>query len=93
MGAIDDERVAAGVDHLQAAAREMIAAARSFLDVIEDLVADPDKVADVLAAVGTAARSASRVARDAAGGPPSGDGQRRGSDSDGGGGVQHIRVS
>ncbi|MCX7620318.1 MAG: hypothetical protein N2037_05660 [Acidimicrobiales bacterium] len=64
MGAIDDERIAAGVDHLQAAALEMIAAARSFLDLLEDLVADRDKMADVVAAVGDAARSASRAARE-----------------------------
>ena len=47
-----DDRASKGVEHLQAAALEMIAAARAFLDVAEDLVADKDKVADVMAAVG-----------------------------------------
>ncbi len=33
-----------GVEHLQAAAKEMLAAARSFLDAVEDVVADRDKM-------------------------------------------------
>lgn len=63
---LNDERAARGVEHLQAAALEMIAAARAFLDVVEDVVADPDKVADVVSAVGTVANSVSDAARDAA---------------------------
>jgi len=49
---MSDERATRGVEHLQAAALEMIAAARAFLDVAEDLVADKEKVADVVAAMG-----------------------------------------
>ena len=33
-----------GIAHLQAAAREMIAAARSFLDVVDDVVNDDDRL-------------------------------------------------
>lgn len=62
-----DPRVEAGVEHLQAAAREMIGAARAFLDVIEELVEDQDKVAEVFSAVGEATRVAARAARDGAG--------------------------
>jgi D-arabinose 1-dehydrogenase-like Zn-dependent alcohol dehydrogenase len=36
-----DDRAAEGLEHLQRAAIEMIAAARAFLDVAEDLVTDP----------------------------------------------------
>lgn len=49
-----------GVEHLQAAAHEMLAAARSFLDVVEDVVKDRDKlgavastVSDLLGAAGS----------------------------------------
>lgn len=66
-GRVGDPRVAAGVEHLQAAAREMIGAARAFLDVIEDLVDDEDKVADVFTAVGDATRAATRAAQRGAG--------------------------
>jgi hypothetical protein len=41
-----------GVEHLQAAARALIHAARAVLDVAEDLVDDPDAVASVAGAVG-----------------------------------------
>lgn len=40
---MDDPRATEGVEHLQAAARELIAAARSFLDVADDLVEDRDR--------------------------------------------------
>ena len=36
-----DDRVKEGVEHLQAAALELIAAARVFLDIAEDAVKDP----------------------------------------------------
>jgi hypothetical protein len=48
-----DERVAEGVDHLQVAAREMIAAARTFLDVAEELVRDRAAVASVAELLGS----------------------------------------
>ena len=92
---MNDERAAEGLDHLQSAALEMIAAARAFLDVAEDLVADRDKVAEVVAAFGTIAEAATQATRDAKhrrhGGEPA---PARGAaaprrDP----GVQHIRVS
>ncbi|HKX69835.1 MAG TPA: hypothetical protein VJM75_01345 [Acidimicrobiales bacterium] len=46
------DRAREGVEHLQAAARELIHAARAVLDVAEDLVDDPDAVAAVAGAVG-----------------------------------------
>lgn len=44
MSGLDDPRTREGVEHLQAAARELIAAARAFLDVAEEVVADPSAV-------------------------------------------------
>jgi len=96
---MNDERAAEGLDHLQAAALEMIKAARAFLDVAEDLVADRDKVAEVVAAIGTVADVTTRAVRDrgvhgATTGNPGADatsGDEGG--RPGGGGVTHIRVS
>jgi hypothetical protein len=53
------ERARDGVEHLRAAAHELIAAARAMLDVAEELVDDPDTAAALvgtLANVGTIAR-------------------------------------
>lgn len=94
-----DERAAEGLDHLQAAALELIHAARAFLDVAEDLVADPEKVAEVVAALGTVADVATRAAKSR--GDHAADRARPGGGSgaaskDATGrddGVQHIRVS
>ena len=47
-----------GLAHLQAAAKEMIAAARSFLDVAETLVDDPKAVQALGGAVTTLAKLA-----------------------------------
>lgn len=41
---MNDERARQGVEHLQAAAVEVIAALRAFLDVAEDVVRDPSAV-------------------------------------------------
>ena len=38
---MNDERARQGVEHLQAAAIEVIAAVRAFLDVAEEVVRDP----------------------------------------------------
>lgn len=65
-----------GVEHLQAAAHEMLAAARSFLDVVEDVVKDREKLGAVAAGVtdllgaagGSLTKMAERVAGDANGG-------------------------
>jgi hypothetical protein len=81
---VKDERASEGVEHLQAAAHEMIEAARAFLDVIEDFVGDDEKMASVADAVSSVARGASRAARPSSG-PDDGD--------SGGGSVQHIKVS
>jgi hypothetical protein len=67
---VADERVAEGVDHLQAAALEMIAAARVFLDVAEDLVTDPERVAGTLASLAALADLIGRSGRQRAGAPP-----------------------
>jgi hypothetical protein len=47
-----------GVAHLQAAAREMVAAARSFLDAVEDVVNDEDRLASVVTTVSDAFKGA-----------------------------------
>jgi hypothetical protein len=92
---MNDERAAAGLDHLQTAALEMISAARAFLDVAEDLVSDREKVADVVAVFGDVADAASRAARGEA--PRGGRSARRSNGADGADdepapSVQHIRV-
>jgi len=56
-----DDRMAEGVEHLQTAALELIAAARAFLDVAEDLVTDPDRVSGTLATVATLVDGAGRA--------------------------------
>jgi hypothetical protein len=66
--------VSDGVDHLQAAARELIDAARAFLDVVEELVGDRDRLAEVAETVGAMAGAAARtVARARSGTGPAGD--------------------
>ena len=55
-----EQRAAQGLSHLQGAAVQLIAAARAFLDVAEDLVQDPAAAASVvqtLAALVGAARA------------------------------------
>jgi hypothetical protein len=52
-------RAREGVEHLQSAARELIAAARAALDVAEEVVNDPDAVSSLagsLSSVGDLAR-------------------------------------
>lgn len=44
---MNEERADEGLEHLQTAAEELIAAARAFLDVAEEVVTDP-KTADSL---------------------------------------------
>jgi len=44
----NEERAIEAVEHLQAAAKELIAAARAVLDVAEDLVDHPDAVLSLL---------------------------------------------
>lgn len=88
-GEVNDDRMAQGVDHLQAAAREMIQAARAFLDVVEDFVGDEERMASVADAVAAVARGATKAVR----------GDEHATDSEStdqepfGGTVQHIKVS
>ncbi|MCU0269766.1 MAG: hypothetical protein MUF83_14135 [Acidimicrobiales bacterium] len=89
---MNDDRAAEGVDHLQAAALEMIAAARAFLDVVEEVVSDRDRVADIVGVVGDAAEAARRAARSSSNGARAAwDDRTRGDGADEG--VEHIRVS
>jgi hypothetical protein len=45
-----------GLEHLQSAAHEMIAAARSMLDAVEEILGDPRAATAMAAAVGTMTR-------------------------------------
>jgi hypothetical protein len=47
----DEQRARDGLDHLQAAALQAIAATRAFLDVAEELVKEPGAVGDVVRTV------------------------------------------
>jgi len=80
---MNEEKAHEVVEHLQAAALEMIEAARAMLDVAEDMVKDP---AELRALAAAAAHFAGTVS--AAGGAAQqhakSNGERR---------VQHIRVS
>jgi hypothetical protein len=58
---VGDDGLARGVEHLQAAATELIAAARAFLDAAEDVVADPDRLRNMAEVMGDLARGASRA--------------------------------
>ncbi len=58
----DDPRVQAGLDHLQRAAREMIAASRALLDVAEELVEDPRAAAGIVDLLGSVANRRGRGA-------------------------------
>jgi hypothetical protein len=55
------DRARQGMEHLQAAARELIAAARAALDVAEGVVNDPDSVAALAGLLGTVGEMARRV--------------------------------
>jgi hypothetical protein len=86
-----DELAREGVEHLQAAAREVIKATRSLLDAAEELVDDPTAVQHLVGSIATVAHAAAgRLRRDVAGRSP-GDGDD-GDDGDDGR-VQRIRVS
>ena len=55
-------RAREGVEHLQTAARELIAAARAALDVAEEWVNDPESVASLVSTLATVGDVAQRVA-------------------------------
>lgn len=62
-GAAVDPRIEEGVEHLQRAAREMIAAGRALLDVFEEMVERPEAVRDIVGVVGSIGDLAGRAAR------------------------------
>ncbi|MGH9231421.1 MAG: hypothetical protein ACRD07_22300 [Acidimicrobiales bacterium] len=64
------DRAHDGLQHLQAAARELVNAARALLDVAEDLIDDPAAIATVAGALGALGDAARRRAAAA----PEGDG-------------------
>jgi hypothetical protein len=79
-----DGKVQEGIEHLQAAAREVIHATRSLLDAAESLLDDPAAVQDLVGSLAHAVQSAAaRFGRGAAGGADEGDD----------GHVQRIKVS
>lgn len=55
---MNEERAKQGLEHLQAAAVEVIAAVRAFLDVAEEVVRDPSGVAALASSLVDAARPA-----------------------------------
>jgi hypothetical protein len=59
---VQETRATDAVDHLQSAALELIEAARAFLDVLEELVADRDRLGEAAEVVGAAATAAARLA-------------------------------
>jgi hypothetical protein len=83
-----DDRTGEALTHLQAAAREAIAAARAFLDVADELVADPKAAAAIAEAIGSVVRTAARKGRAAAGAAGGEGGDDSGDDR-----VQRIRIS
>jgi hypothetical protein len=56
------DRAREGIQHLQAAARELIHAARALLDVAEGLIDDPAAVATLVGALGAMGDAARRRA-------------------------------
>ena len=82
-----DERIAAGLDHLQRAAREVIAASRALLDVAEELVEDPHAAAGVVDLLGSLAERGKSAVPRSPGHPDADDGD------DGEPPVQRIPVS
>jgi hypothetical protein len=87
-----EDRARAGVEHLQAAAREAISAARALLDVAEELVEDPAAVQAAVGSLGSIVQAAlSRVRPPVPPGGPGGPGDAGGDGDDGR--VQRIKVS
>lgn len=92
MTPVHDDRAAEGVDHLQAAALELIDAARAFLDVLEELVGDRDRLVEAAETVGSMAAAAARAAGLTGEAPPApadGGAERPGADAP----YERIRVT
>jgi hypothetical protein len=79
-----EDKVHEGIEHLQAAAREMIQATRSLLDAAEELIDDPRSVQDLVGSLAHAAQAAASRFRPGPA-PPGDDGDD--------GHVQRIKVS
>jgi hypothetical protein len=75
-----------GLEHLQAAAHEMIAAARSMLDACEELLADPHAGDTLSSLVGSVARAVGGIT----GLAPKGESGKDDHDTSR---VQHIKIS
>lgn len=88
-----DQLVHEGLDHLQRAARETIAAMRALLDLAEQLIEDPRAAETMVATIGSLAETTVRSAGSLLGSRPAArsPGGRR--DDEDGGGVQRIPVS
>ena len=72
-----DDRAVEGLEHLQAAALELIAAAKAFLDVAEDVVRDPGVAATIVSAAAGVGRAVfGGQAAPAGPADPAGDGER-----------------
>ncbi len=82
---MNEERADEGLEHLQTAAEELIAAARAFLDVAEEVVTDP-KTADSLLGL---LDSVAGLAKRSRPGRASGSGRPEDGDDP----VEHIPVS
>lgn len=64
---MNEQRAREGVEHLQAAALEVIAAVRAFLDLAEDVVRDPAAATAVVQNLAEAGRAAAHMATPARG--------------------------
>jgi hypothetical protein len=91
------EPASSGLEHLQAAAREAIQAARAMLDVAEQVVEDPAAVQAAVGAIGSMVQSAVARVQSAGSGAASGAGSDRArvddDDDDDDGRVERIEVS
>ncbi|MCU1453140.1 MAG: hypothetical protein JWN46_1286 [Acidimicrobiales bacterium] len=86
-----DPHLQEGLEHLQRAAREVIAATRAMLDVAEELVDDPRAVGSIVGTLGSLAKAARRATMGRTGaGTGRGDDD---DDDDGDHGVLRIPVS
>jgi hypothetical protein len=75
MGEGRDDSVQQGLEHLQAAAREVIQATRSLLDAAEGLVEDPSALQGLMGTIGAVAQqAAARLRSDAEPGDDDDDG-------------------
>lgn len=86
-----DDHAREGMEHLQAAAREVIKATRSLLDAAEEMVDDPAAVQSLVGTIASVAQAAAgRLRANGAGRSSSSSSD---DDDDDDGRVQRIRVS